>query len=137
VQTALVRAYQRWDKIRQADPVGYVRTCLLNARTDWWRRRSSREWPVADAAVERSAFGDLAASVASRHAVLQALALLNRRERQVIVLRYYADLTVPEIAATLGMPAGSVKSMCARALAKLRVSPEFAEFPADGMEDTA
>lgn len=128
VQTVLARAYTRWARIRQDDPVGYVRACLVNAHTDWWRRRSSWERPVA-APADRLVVVDPASRVAGRDAVQRALAPLTRRERTVVVLRFYEDLTVPEIADTLGIPAGTVKSTCARALAKLRLSPELADLP--------
>jgi RNA polymerase sigma-70 factor (sigma-E family) len=130
LQTVLVRAYQRWNRIAQDNPVGYVRAGLVNAHADWWRRRSSWERPVAAPEV-RSTVVDPAGRVAGRQAVLAALAPLTRRERAVIVLRFYEDLTVPEIAATLRIPAGTVKSTCARALAKLRLSPELADLPDD------
>jgi RNA polymerase sigma-70 factor (sigma-E family) len=130
LQTVLARAYQRWSRIAQDNPVGYVRAGLVNAHADWWRRRSSWERPVA-APGEQLSIGDPAADVAGRQAVLSALAPLSRRERTVIVLRFYEDLTIPEIADTLRIPAGTVKSTCARALAKLRLSPELADLPDD------
>lgn len=130
LQTVLVRAYQRWNRIAQDNPVGYVRAGLVNAHADWWRRRSSWERPVA-APGEHLAVVDPTAGVAGRQAVLAALAPLTRRERAVIVLRFYEDLTVPEIAETLRIPAGTVKSTCARALARLRISPELADLPDD------
>ena len=130
LQTVLVRAYQRWGRIAQDNPVGYVRAGLVNAHADWWRRRSSWERPVAEAG-EHLAVVDPAGGIAGRQAVLAALAPLTRRERTVIVLRFYEDLTVPEIAETLRIPAGTVKSTCSRALAKLRLSPELADLPED------
>jgi RNA polymerase sigma-70 factor (sigma-E family) len=130
LQTVLVRAYQRWGRIAQDNPVGYVRAGLVNAHTDWWRRRSSWERPVA-APPEHLVTTDPTGAVAGRHAVLRALAPLTRRERAVIVLRFYEDLTVPQIADVLHIPAGTVKSTCARALAKLRLSPELADLPDD------
>jgi RNA polymerase sigma-70 factor (sigma-E family) len=126
LQTVLARAYQHWGRIAQEDPVGYVRAGLVNAHADWWRRRSSWERPVA-AAGEHLVAVDPIGGLAGRHAVLGALAPLTRRERAVIVLRFYEDLTVPEIAGVLRIPAGTVKSTCARALAKLRLAPELAD----------
>jgi RNA polymerase sigma-70 factor (sigma-E family) len=128
LQNVLVRAYQRWGRIRQDNPVGYVRAGLVNAHADWWRRRSSWERPVAAPGEHHDpTMTDPTGRIAGRHAVLSALAPLTRRERAVIVLRFYEDLTVPEIAAVLRIPAGTVKSTCARALTKLRLSPELAD----------
>jgi RNA polymerase sigma-70 factor (sigma-E family) len=131
LQTVLVRAYQRWSRIAQDNPVGYLRAALVNAHTDWWRRRSSWERPVA-APAEHLATADPTGRVAGRDAVLRALAPLTRRERAVIVLRFYEDLTVPQIADVLRIPAGTVKSTCARALAKLAGGPAPAVLVADG-----
>ncbi|MDT7544807.1 MAG: hypothetical protein QOE99_917, partial [Actinomycetota bacterium] len=69
---------------------------------------------------------DDAASYDARDAVLQALAGLSRRQRAVIVLRYYEDLSETEIAAALGCSAGTVKSAASRAMAKLREHPGLA-----------
>jgi RNA polymerase sigma-70 factor (sigma-E family) len=126
LQTVLIRTYQRWSKVRQENPIGYVRAGLANARTDWWRRWSSRERPVATPPETRAAL-DHAGHIVGRDVARRALALLTRRERAVIVLRFYEDLSEAEIAATLGIAPGTVKSTCVRALAKLRISPDLNE----------
>jgi RNA polymerase sigma-70 factor (sigma-E family) len=127
LQIALARAYRRWDRIRGYDePLSYVRRILVNAHTDWWRRRWRYELP-ADELSDRPADGDLASEHADRDQLARALAKLAPRERAVVVLRYYADLSEREIAQTLGVSPGTVKSSCARALAKLRLSAEFAD----------
>lgn len=125
VQAVLIRTYLRWPSIRQGNPLGYVRAGLVNARTDWWRR-SSRERVTADPPVS-GAVADHAGTVVGRDAVQRALAVLSRRERAVVVLRFYEDLSEAEIARTLRIAPGTVKSTCARALAKLRISPELTE----------
>ena len=76
---------------------------------------------------DRAARGDLAADHAQRELLVRVLGALSPRERAVVVLRFYADLSEREVALTLGMPAGTVKSSCARALAKLRVASELSE----------
>jgi RNA polymerase sigma-70 factor (sigma-E family) len=124
LQTALTRAYLHWDRIESADPEGYVRRTLANAHIDWWRRKPWREEPTA--LLPDSAGPDDAASYDARDAVLQALAGLSRRQRAVIVLRYYEDLSETEIAAALGCSAGTVKSAASRAMAKLREHPGLA-----------
>jgi RNA polymerase sigma-70 factor (sigma-E family) len=136
VQSVLIRTYLRWTKVRQGDPMGYIRAGLVNAHTDWWRRRSSREQVVAGEVPVGNEIADHADGVAGRDAVMRALAVLTRRERAVVVLRYYEDLTEVDIASTLGISAGTVKSACARALKKLRLSTEFAEPSADRLAST-
>lgn len=126
VQITLARAYRRWDRIRADDPMAYVRRILVNAHTEWWRRRWRYELP-ADRLPDRTAAGDLAGDQADRDQLARALALLAPRERAVVVLRFYADLTEREIAHALGVAPGTVKSTCARALAKLRISPHLTE----------
>lgn len=94
----------------------------MNAHTDWWRRRSRSE--VLTARVpELAGEADLAHEAALRGVVLQVLARLNRRERTVIVLRFYQQMTEVEIAHELGCSVGTVKSASSRGLAKLRTDP--------------
>ncbi|RZU53410.1 RNA polymerase sigma-70 factor (sigma-E family) [Krasilnikovia cinnamomea] len=126
LQAVLAKTYLRWSRIRQQNPVGYVRTALIHARTDWWRRRSSSETPVAVVPEPRS-IPDHGGQVADRDAIHRALAVLNRKERVVIVLRFYEDLELADIAAELNMPISTVKSLCARALTKLRISPSLSD----------
>jgi RNA polymerase sigma-70 factor (sigma-E family) len=127
LQIALARTYRRWDRIRGTDdPLAYVRRVLVNAHTDWWRRRWRYELP-ADQLPDEPAGGDLAGDQADRDQLARALATLAPRERAVVVLRFYADLSEREIARTLGIAPGTVKSACARALAKLRLSPELTD----------
>ena len=119
LQTALTRAYLRWDRIDE--PEGYVRRTMVNAHTDWWRRKPWREQSTDE--VPEVAGPDDAASYDVRDAVLSALATLSGRQRAVVVLRYYEGLSEAEIAAALGCSAGTVKSAASRAMAKLREHP--------------
>lgn len=131
-QSALERTYARWPGIQSGDPMAYVRKVLLNQQRDWWRRRQHRpEWPAATV-LEVSDLDDHTADHAQRELMRAALAQLTRRERHVMVLRYYADLTDPDIAAEVGVAVGTVKSTSARALRKLRVllGPAEAGLPA-------
>jgi len=125
LQTVLTRTYVRWSAVRQDNPLGYVRAGLVNARTDWLRRGRHRERPSPSPPDPRTS-PDHAAQIAGRDAIQRALSALTARERSVVVLRYFEDLTESEIARTLGVAPGTVKSTCARALTKLRVSPELA-----------
>lgn len=121
LQNALARAYLRWPSIRDGNPEAYVRKAMLNGYLDWWRRRRWRELPP-EAAGAGPLLEDLADGVARRDAVLQALAVLTRRERAVVVLRYWHDLSEAQIAEELGVAPGTVKSTSARALARLRAN---------------
>lgn len=123
LQTVLIRTYLRWSKVRQDNPIGYVRAALSNARTDWWRRGGGRERPTEK--LPESVVPDVAAWVVDRDAVQRSLAALTARERAVVVLRYFEALSESEIAQTLGIAPGTVKSTSARALGKLRISPEL------------
>jgi RNA polymerase sigma-70 factor (sigma-E family) len=123
-QSALERTYVRWPHIQSSDPMAYVRKALLNQQRDRWRRRKLRpEWPT-DAVPDVSTHDDHAVGHAQRDLVLAAMARLTRRERHVLVLRYYADLADSDIAAEVGVAVGTVKSTLARALRKMRVQFE-------------
>jgi RNA polymerase sigma-70 factor (sigma-E family) len=123
VQAALVKTYLHWRSAR-ANPGPYVRRCMLNQRTDWWRRLRGREHVTCELP-EVPAFTDHADAQASQDAVIKALRGLTERERAVVVLRYFEDLTEAQVAAELRIAVGTVKSTLFRALAKLRVSPEL------------
>jgi len=99
---------------------------LYTVHTDWWRRRWRHEYVAAELP-DRESSGDQAADIAERLRLRAALARLTRRERAVVVLRFYEDLSERETAETLGIAVGTVKSTCARALAKLRVSPQLTD----------
>ncbi|WBQ05109.1 SigE family RNA polymerase sigma factor [Kribbella sp. CA-293567] len=135
VQTALEKAYLRWDRIELGDPFAYVRQAVVNQHLSWVRRRLWRERPSGGAAEMDEQLGyslplqyaeDPSSGVERRLAIAEALAALSRRERAVVVLRYVEDLTESQTAATLGIAVGTVKSANARALKKLRVAPELA-----------
>jgi RNA polymerase sigma-70 factor (sigma-E family) len=119
-QTALVRTYAAWSRVRRDDAYAYARKVLVNHLTDRWRR-PLREYPAADLP-DHPGGADLADEVALRHWVAGALAALTARERAVIVLRYLFDLPEAVVARDLGISVGTVKSTSSRALAKLRVN---------------
>ena len=120
VQTALIKVYMKWGKIEA--PLPYARRALVNAHIDqtrrrWWGERPTETLPEH---AETAEVTDVAASD-SRDQLRRMIGGLAAKERAVIVLRYYCDLSEQETAATLGMPVGTVKSTCSRALARLRV----------------
>ncbi len=119
-QAALVRTYANWSRVRRDDAYAYARAVMVNQLIDAWRR-PRREYTVAEFP-EPPEPGDLADDVAARRWVVQALAALTPRERAIIVLRYYFDLSEVETATELDVSVGTVKSTASRALAKLRVT---------------
>lgn len=128
VQEALTRAVIRWRKVvAGGDPEPYVRRVLYTVAVDRARRRSFRE-VVGLPAHEVPQPHDLS-SVVSRRLTLQgALARLTARQRAVLVLRFYDDLTEAQTARALGCSVSTVKSQTVHALARLReVAPELAE----------
>ena len=119
VQHGLAQAYSRWASLREGNPEAYVRKTMLHAYLDWWRRLRPRELPE-DAAGQGESTPDIAQDLARRDLVQRALGRLTKRERAVVVLRYWYDLTEAQIADELGVAPGTVKSTAARALGKLR-----------------
>ena len=121
-QEVLIRAYARWDRIGCLDrPELYVRKMMLNEFLNW-RRRSSRQIPAGGMASEPASIApDHAAEYGEREALLAELGKLPRRQRAVLVLRYYEDRGDSEIADLLGCSRGTVRSHASRALAALRV----------------
>lgn len=121
LQGALERAYRRWGRIcRRGDPERYVRQMLVNASVDRWRR--IRRHPETALAVNGADPGtaDDTAAVADRDLLLRGLAALAPRQRAVLVLRYFEDLSEAQTAAMLSCSVGTVKSQAARGLARLR-----------------
>ena len=124
-QVTLAGAYVAWRRVRRADdPDAYLRRILINACNRRFRRRRVAEQPgdPPDTAVEGPA--DL---VGERAALVAALRQLPARQRAVVVLRYWEDLTDAQIATALGCSPGTVRSQLSRALAKLRESPALGE----------
>jgi RNA polymerase sigma-70 factor (sigma-E family) len=118
VQTALGRSLRAWRLRRIDDPRAFVRKVMVNSYASWCRRHWGREWVTADPA-SHGFTEDHAQQFGDRDVVWRALQLLPCRQRAVIVLRYYEDLSVAEIAAVMGTSAGTVKSQTARALKRL------------------
>jgi RNA polymerase sigma-70 factor (sigma-E family) len=127
VADALARVYLAWPRIRSDDAFAYARRTVVNLHLDWRRLLRRRAETLTDSVPERSARNvDYSNDVAQRDSVARSLLRLTRRERAVVVLRYFLDLTEEATAAELGIAVGTVKSTNARALLKLRVSPDLA-----------
>jgi RNA polymerase sigma-70 factor (sigma-E family) len=118
LQTALVKAWGAWRRI-DGDPEPYVRKILVNTYAGWWRRRWRAEQPT-EQLPERAGI-DPHAGVDARDEVWRALGRLPRRQRAVVVLRYFEDLSEAQIAELLDISIGTVKSQASKALAKLRL----------------
>ncbi|GAA3398060.1 SigE family RNA polymerase sigma factor [Cryptosporangium minutisporangium] len=119
VQGALVKMYLRWERVVAAtDRDAYVRAMLVRVYLSERRTGWSRRVVLVDAAPDDAAVAD--PDPASAMAVRSALADLPPRQRAVLVLRYYSDLSVDQTADALGCSAGTVKSQTAKAMASLR-----------------
>jgi RNA polymerase sigma-70 factor (sigma-E family) len=124
VQEALIRLRGAWPRVhRRDDPTGYARTTIARLHISAWRRRR-RESVVAQMPDVASDDPGFAAAV-RRSALAQALTALPRRQRAVIVLRFYEERTEQEIAEILGISTSTVRSQAARAMAKLRATPRL------------
>ncbi|MFI1810944.1 SigE family RNA polymerase sigma factor [Streptomyces sp. NPDC020422] len=127
LQTALAKTFVAWERIEDHRALdGYVRRALLNTRTSQWRKRKVDEFaceelpepaglPEPDPA-ERQVLHD---------AMWRAVMKLPDRQRAMVVLRYYEDLSEAQTAEVLGVSVGTVKSAVSRALGKLREDPEL------------
>jgi RNA polymerase sigma-70 factor (sigma-E family) len=127
VQDALIRLRGAWSRVeRQDDPTGYVRTTMARLHISKWRRHR-RE--VLTSAVPDGSVTDagLARIDATDTTIWNLLALLPPRQRAVIVLRFYEHMTDDEIATTLGVSRGTIRSQASRALEKLRAEPMLSQ----------
>ena len=127
VQTALVKAVGVWRRIED-DPEPYVRRILVNENVSRWRRHRGREVVSAAPYDDRP---EVTADPDRSLVLADALARLTPKQRTVLVLRFYDDLTERQTAQVLGIGLGTVKSQTRDALARLRaVAPEVAELVA-------
>jgi RNA polymerase sigma-70 factor (sigma-E family) len=118
-QSAFTRAYAAWPRVRQAgDPDAYVRRIVINENRKRFRKHRVREDLRAD--LPEPAGASPAAGPDEQPALLDALNRLGPRQRAVVVLRYWLDLSEAETAAALNCSVGTVKSQASRALATLR-----------------
>jgi RNA polymerase sigma-70 factor (sigma-E family) len=129
LQTALAKTYLAWDRIREREAIdAYVRRVMVNTQTSWWRRRKVDEY-VTDAVPETRTARDATQDLVLHDALWTALAGLPARQRAMVVLRYYEDLSEAETAQVLGVSLGTVKSTTSRALTKLRESAGLRDDP--------
>ena len=125
LQTSLAKAWFAWRRI-EGNPEPYVRRILVNTYASWWRRKWNGERPTED--LPERATDETGSEPTD---LWRAMERLPRRQRAVVVLRYFEDLTEVQTAGLLGCSVGTVKSQCSKALAKLRIDPALAESEGD------
>jgi len=128
VQEAFVSLHRRWSSL--ADPSaahGYLRTTVVNNARSALRHRGVEERYRQPGPPEPAGPEERAVQSTEDARVMTALRTLSRRQQEVLVLRYYADLSEQDIAQTLGLTKGAVKSHAHRGLAALRKALERAE----------
>src|SRR5215467_1401089 len=117
MQTALAKAWRAWSRLSgEADPEPYVRKIMFNTYASWWHRRRHHEAPTADLPDPATAPA-ADARIGERDEVWRALGRLTRKQRAVIVLRFFHDMSEAQAAEVLDCSIGNVKSQTSRALA--------------------
>jgi RNA polymerase sigma-70 factor (sigma-E family) len=121
VQDAFERLHRRWHRLAEPDrALAYVRSSVLNGCRSVHRRAAvARKHAPRLAAASEAQDSDTALIAADRGQLVAALRALPRRQREVLVLRYYVDLDVAEIGEILRLAPSAVRSTCSRALAAL------------------
>jgi RNA polymerase sigma-70 factor (sigma-E family) len=124
LQTALARSFPRWRRIRDGDPAAYVRRVMYHLHISWWRRRRVVEVP--DGTGPHPAGADSSEASALRLTLAAALRQLTPRQRAVLVLRFYEDLTEAQVARELGLTVGTIKRHGHDGLNRLRaIAPDL------------
>lgn len=120
LQSALLSTYRAWDRIADKAALGgYLRRTMTNLHISAWRRRKLNEYPTEELP-EAPGEQDTMRGTELRTVLWQALARLPEQQRTMLVLRYYEGQTDPEIADTLNISVGTVKSSIWRTLRRLR-----------------
>ncbi|HEY8618667.1 MAG TPA: SigE family RNA polymerase sigma factor [Dermatophilaceae bacterium] len=124
LQSSPIKVYLSWDRIRdRAALEAYTRTVMTRTQLSWWRRPARREAlgvEPTERAVRDHPQSQQRDPVDERDELWQLLATLGPRQRAVLVLRFYEDLSEAEIARVLGCTTGTVRSQLSRGLARLR-----------------
>jgi RNA polymerase sigma-70 factor (sigma-E family) len=121
VQDSFIAMHRSWSRLRQNDKaLAYLRRSVVNRSRSVLRRRvvADKNWPKPPPDMPSAEQGAIA--LLERSAVVAALRALSPRQREVVVLRYYGDLTEAQIAAVIGISPGAVKSHSSRAMSALR-----------------
>ncbi len=121
LQATLVKLFVSWRRVRQADSVdAYARTVMVNLARSTWRSRARRSEMLTEEPVPLPAREGFESELVESDRLWREIQELPPRQRAVVVLRYYEDLSEREIAAVLGVAPGTVKSLANAALRKLR-----------------
>jgi RNA polymerase sigma-70 factor (sigma-E family) len=121
VQDSFVAVHGRWRLLSDTDrALAYLRRSVVNGSRSVLRHRMVADRVTAKPAPDMPSAEQGAMARIERTAVIAALRMLPLRQREVLVLRYYGDLSETQIASTMGISAGAVKSHAARAMASLR-----------------
>ena len=121
VQDAFLALQRRWHAVDPAAAAGYLRTSVVNGTRTLHRRRGVARRHLQSVQLEDAPSADLAVLLTEEHRqVVDALRTLPRRQREVLVLRYWSELSEAEIAVALGIARGTVKSSASRGLAALQ-----------------
>jgi RNA polymerase sigma-70 factor (sigma-E family) len=119
LQTALTKTYLAWKRLGEIEAVEpYARRVLVNTATSWWRRRWHGERPTEF--LPERAVGDSTEEQLDRDLLWKHVKALPARQRAVLVLRFYEDMSEAQTAELLNISAGTVKSQTSRALGTLR-----------------
>ena len=119
LQAALTKTYLRWSSLRdEAAAEAYVRKVMVSVYTRWWQRKWNGERPTAE--LPDVELLDPYGAADEREYVRTLLTSLPRRQRAVIVLRFYEDMSEKDIAEALGISPGTVKSTASAAMTRLR-----------------
>ncbi|WP_128376766.1 SigE family RNA polymerase sigma factor [Streptomyces cavernae] len=126
-QTALAKAYRSWRRVsRSASPEAYVRRMLVSCNSDRFRKRRVKE-ALTPSPPDVPGPDEPSSRVDTRGVLMAALAELPPKQRAVVVMRYWEDLSEAEVAEVLGCSLGTVKSQASKGLAKLRAVPGLAQ----------
>jgi RNA polymerase sigma-70 factor (sigma-E family) len=134
LQTAMAKLWFAWRRARDGSPEAYLRRILVTtqvsgARRRWHGERASTSFPETMSV-------DTTASVVDREMLRHALMALTPRQRAVIVLRYFEDMSERDTADALGCSIGTVKTLASRALVRLRAVPGLRAEEPETMEAT-
>ena len=125
LQTSLAKAWFASSRI-DTNPEAYVRRTMVTTYTSWWRRKWRAEVP--DGELPDSVRPDETAARDDRAALWHSLGRLTPRQRAMLVLRFYEDLSEAQTANLLSCSIGTVKSTTSRALAQLRLDPGLLDY---------
>ncbi len=120
VQDALLKVARNWPKVRRMEyPVAYTRRILVNRATSGASRRSRARRELVGERADGASVADHGERIDTQDELVNALGTLPLRQRTVLVLRYFLDLSEADVASALGCSVGTVKSTASRGLARL------------------